>query len=89
MAQCLDYDEDEDSVCRVIKNVSGGDFYPLTNSFVAIENLYFTLTNEDLPKVTVEMTLRPSYKKGLSSSVVDANRMHIQTTISDRFIETY
>lgn len=86
--ECWDYDEDDHSICRVVKNIAWGDYYPLTNSFVAVEDLNFTLTNDKLPKVTIFMTLRPSYRKWLRPEVIDANRIQIQTTISERLIET-
>lgn len=87
-SDCLDYNEDDDTICRVIKNVGAGDYYPLTNSFVAVEKLSFVLTNEKLPKVSVFMTLRPAYKKWLKSEIIDANRIEIQTTVTERLIET-
>lgn len=84
----IDKVENDDTICRVIKNVGAGDYYPLTNSFVAVEKLSFVLTNEKLPKVSIFMTLRPAYKKWLKSEIIDANRIEIQTTVTERLIET-
>jgi hypothetical protein len=38
--------------------------------------------------VTLNMTARPSYNKWLSPIVIANSTMHIQTTISERLIET-
>lgn len=88
ISDCLDYIEDDESVCRVIKNKWAWDYFPLTNSFIAVEKLDFTLTNEELPKVTVMMTVRPAFLKGVQPDVVEANRMSVQTTVSERLIQT-
>jgi hypothetical protein len=76
-----------DSLCRVLKN-EWWVVYPLTNSFVHFENISFIVTNTDVPKVNINITARPTYNKGLSPNIIDNNTMHIQTTISERLIET-
>lgn len=75
------------SLCRVLKK-EGAGFYPLTNSFVNIENISFALTNADVPRVIVNITARPAYNKGLSPIIVQNSTLHVQTTISERLIET-
>lgn len=85
---CKDADEDDDKVCRVLKKIGAGDYFPLTNNRVAVENLEFRVSNETLPKVSIFMTVRSAYKKGLNSSLVQANTLQLQTTVSQRFIET-
>ena len=75
-------------LCRILKRDAWGSFYPLTNSFVSFENLSFVVTNSDVPRVTLNMTARPSYNKWLSPIVIANSTMHIQTTISERLIET-
>lgn len=80
--------DDIASLCRVIKKESWWSFYPLTNSFVHFESISFTVTNSDVPMVVVNITARPSYNKWLSSVIVANNTMNIQTTISERLIET-
>jgi len=59
---CSDYDEDKDSICRLVKNEVGFDAIPLTNNLVAFESLEFVLKNEDVPRVTIKATVRPSYR---------------------------
>ena len=87
MSSCSDFEENEESICRVIKNEWGGNYFPLTNSFIAIEELSFTITNEKVPKVTIQMTVRPSYAKWLHSEVIENSRLYIQTTVSERLID--
>jgi hypothetical protein len=76
------------SLCRILKKDASGSFYPLTNSFVSFENISFALINPEVPRVIVNITARPAYNKGLAPVIVTNNTMHIQTTISERLIET-
>lgn len=80
--------ENENNICRVIKKVGIGEYYPLSNSFVAFELLDFTVSNNLIPKVTVQMILRPWYQKWLRSEIIQNNTFNIQTTLSERLIET-
>lgn len=81
---------DIDSLCRILKkDVWTSAFYPLTNSFVHFENISFVVTNTDIPKVNINITARPVYNKGLSPAIITNNTMHIQTSISQRLIETH
>lgn len=84
LADCSDLQ----SLCRILKKDVSGGFYPLTNSFVSFENISFIITNSDVPRVIINMTARPAYNKGLLPTIVKNNTMHIQTTISERLIET-
>jgi len=79
--------ENEDNICRVIK-LEGSERYPLTNSFVAIEALNFYVTNDIQPKVTVSLTLRPAIRKGIATNLVKNSTVQIQTTLSERLINT-
>lgn len=84
-ADCWDLDDS----CRILKKEASGDYYPLTNSFLAFEKLSFIVNNTDVPKVTIQFIVRPAYKKWLSPDILRNNTMHIQTTISERLIKTY
>lgn len=89
ITHCQDFIEDADTVCRILKrDTSSGVYYPLTNSFVTFENISFVVTNTDVPKVSIHLTARPAYNKWLAPIIVENNTMHIQTTISERLIET-
>lgn len=89
VSQCSDFTENDESLCRILKSEGvSGTYYPLTNNLIAVESLKFTVSNETLPKLMIHMQLRPAYRKWLQSSIIDSNRMSIQTTVSQRFIKT-
>lgn len=79
--------ENDENICRVIK-LEGWERYPLTNSFVAIEKLNFYITNDIQPKVTVSLTLRPAIRKWVAPDLVRLSTVQVQTTLSERLIET-
>lgn len=85
---CQDYDEDIDSICRLVKNEIGSDPIPLTNNLVAFESLEFIVENPDVPRITMRATLRPSYRSGVSPQIVENNILYIQSTLSERTIIT-
>lgn len=81
--------QDINSQCHIIKrDTPSEDYYPLTNSFSHFEDISFVITNTDIPKLSLHMSLRASVNKGLSSQVVTNSLTHIQTTISERLITT-
>ncbi len=77
-----------DDICYILKKETGWDFYPLSNSFVAFQEIQFTLSNDILPKLTISIKTRPAYKKGLASDLLENNSISIQTTLSERLIQT-
>ncbi len=86
---CIDnYAETSDSICRILKKTASGDFIPLTNSLVAFEKLEFSLHNTDIPRVTITLTIRPAYGRGVTPQFVKMSKMYIQTTLSERAIVT-
>lgn len=82
------YCSNPDNVCYIIKKEAAGGFYPLTNSFVTFEDIRFTLSNTELPKLTIHLTARPSIRKWLSLDLIQGTRIFIQTSLSERLIET-
>ena len=75
--------------CRILKRSSEfDDYFPLTNSFIAFEDIQFIVTNTDMPKVTLILKIRPSTEKGLSIDIIENNTHIIQTTVSERLIKT-
>lgn len=87
----LSYCADLKNTCHILKKDFGGNFYPLTNSFVSFTDIQFIVSNEDkteIPKVTVRMILRPAARKWLAANLLDLNTIEIQTTLSERLIET-
>jgi len=75
--------------CHIIKRDSPSeDYYPLSNSFTHFENINFEITNEEIPKVFIHMSVRPSAQKWLASEIVQNGITHVQTSISERLITT-
>lgn len=79
---------DINSECRILKRELEGDYFPLTNSFIHFEFVEFTLSNEKLPKLSINFTVRPSFKKWIPLQMVRNNTLQIQTTVSERLIKT-
>ena len=66
--------------CSILKNNK-----PLTNSWVHIRSLEFKVDNlNDLSKVTILMSVQPSTKKWIKSSLIENNIVDFQTTIVER-----
>ncbi len=81
------------SYCKDIKKEScflvrkkGSEVEPLINSHIAFENLNFDISwnGKDIPKVTMNFTIRPAIKKWLSSKKVKKAKIIMQTTFSER-----
>lgn len=86
ISECQDILNDN---CHIIKRDSpSDDYYPLSNSFTHFENISFEITNQEIPKVSIHMTVRPSSKKWLAIEIVENWITHIQTTLSQRLITT-
>lgn len=88
-SKCSDEVEDTESVCRLILRDENGDMYPLTQSNVAIDSMTFWVHNLDLPKLSLQYTIRPRYRAGIPSELSTQMQTHIQTTFSKRLIHTY
>ena len=77
--------------CHIIKSDGWGPYYPLTNSFVTFTDVKFIVTNTDatdIPRVTISMVVRPAIRKWLAPNLLKLNEVVIQTSISERLIET-
>lgn len=78
-----------ENVCYVIKKDSiWWDWYPLTNSFLSFQSLDFMLSNPILPKLQLKLEARPAAGKWLTPEVIEKNVIRVQTTLSERLIET-
>ncbi len=69
--------------CVIYKLWSG----PITNSYVSIKELQFSVSNESIPKVTINMIVQPAIWKWIKSKLIKNNELIFQTTITDRVIE--
>ncbi len=57
---------------------------PLTNSYVSIKDLKFYLSDDAVPKVTINIVLQSSAKKWVKSNMIKESSIIFQTTISER-----
>ena len=57
---------------------------PLTNSFVSIKDLDFYLSKDYIPKLTMNIVLQPSVRKGVKVELIEESKLIFQTTISER-----
>ena len=48
----------------------------------------FILLNPDLPKLSLVLEARPAIGKGLTPEVIEKNVIRVQTTLTERLIET-
>jgi hypothetical protein len=69
--------------CFLVKNES-----KLTNSWIAFEDLDFTVLWNDTKKLVINFTVRPATKKWISSNMIKRSKVIFQTTISERFVKT-
>jgi len=60
----------------------------LTNSWVAIEDLKFTILWDKVKRVVINFIMRPSTKKGINSNLITNSKIVFETTLSERFIKT-
>jgi len=87
------YFDDIDAKCKELKNncfLVKDDWTPsrLTNSWVAFEDLNFTIMWDDIKKLVINFTMRPSTKKWIPSNLIKNSKVIFQTTISERFVKT-
>jgi type II secretory pathway pseudopilin PulG len=76
------------STINTFCSVTMKGWYPLTNSSVAVRDLQFYITSEDLSKVMVRIALAPAAKKWVKTSLIESNIMYIETTLSERIIKS-
>lgn len=77
-----------EDVCHIVRKQNGWNYTPMTNSFMAVQDLEFIISNQDIPKLTIVAYVRPAIKKWMSSDIIQQNTLSIQTTISQRLINT-
>ncbi|MDD3793758.1 MAG: prepilin-type N-terminal cleavage/methylation domain-containing protein [Candidatus Gracilibacteria bacterium] len=80
----LTYCQQIDSQCYIVKKSPGLDPSPLTNSLVTIKSLDFKVSKSFVPKVTMNIVLQPTIKAGVRPSLIEQNKLILETTISNR-----
>lgn len=78
----------EEKPCYILKDV-GGFQTPLSNSWVQIKNMNFFVTNNGMKKVIFTLNIEPSKYKWVRSSLIEQNKIALQTTLSERIYHDY
>lgn len=85
-----DYDDKcwgVDQNCALIKELADGTKVPLTNSWVSFKNLHFYVSEEDIPKVTINFDLNIADGKGIKYWLIESSNIKIQTTIAEKLLD--
>lgn len=80
----LTYCQQIDSQCYIVKKSPWLDPSPLTNSLVTIKSLDFKVSKSFVPKVTMNIVLQPTIKAWVRPSLIEQNKLILETTISNR-----
>lgn len=75
--------EEIDKSCTVVVDYGDGP-KPIMNSWVDVKSLEFLISGKEVQKVTIIMTLQPAIWKWIKPKLIENNRFHFQTTISER-----
>lgn len=74
--------------CFLVKEFLDWTKSKLTNSWVAFEDLNFIIMGNDMKKIVINFTMRPSSKKWVPTNLIKNSKVIFQTTISERFVKT-
>lgn len=74
-----DFCKDKTNQCFILKNGK-----PLTNNLVRVTDLKFFVTNKDIRKVTMILTLKPLIESWVKSWMMDSTKLTTQITLSER-----
>lgn len=76
------------SECSLVKKDSDWEVWMVSNSQVYFRDLIFTISQENIKKVTINFTMQPSAKKWVKPDLIKNSEMIFQTTLSERLIKT-
>jgi hypothetical protein len=68
--------------CFILKN-----WQILSNSFVTIYNLEFTIINEHIPKIQINILIKPTLWKWVNTNLIKNSELNLQTTLSEEYIK--
>jgi len=68
--------------CFILKN-----WQILSNSFVTIYNLEFTIIKEHIPKIQINMLIKPTLWKWVNTNLIKDSELNLQTTLSEEYIK--
>lgn len=72
--------------CFLVKEISW-EKNILSNSWVQFVDLNFLLSSEDMKKVIISFSLKPSIKKWIKSDLIENTILNFQTTITTRLYQ--
>jgi len=73
---------DVNTNCYLLRNRT-----PLTNSFVSIQDVNFSVLGDlDLPRLSISITLHPSFQKWVKANLIKNSTITLQTTLSESFL---
>lgn len=76
----------KDKNCSLVKNTPT-DIVPLSNSWVSFKNVYFHVSQDYIPKVTMNFDMHIAYGKGIKTALVESSSINIQSTISEKLLD--
>ncbi len=68
--------------CYLLKN---GEM--LSNSFVTIQNLEFSIFKEHIPKVQINLLMKSMWWKWVNSNLIKNTELNLQTTLGEQYIK--
>lgn len=68
--------------CFILKN-----WQILSNSFVTINYLEFSIVNEHTPKLQINMLIKPMFWKWINSNLIKNTELNLQTTLSEAYFK--
>lgn len=85
MTTCKDPKSTVNNPCRIVKKLDGS-IAPISNNRVNIQELRFSIHNKEVPRLTLQIRMHPSYGNGIRSEDVQNTQIFIQTSLSERII---
>jgi len=73
--------------CFLVKDDWGKS--KLTNSWVAIEKIEYTILWNSNKRIVINLIMRPSSRKWVPINLIKNSKIIFQTTISERFVRTF
>ena len=70
------------NICTLVKDGQ----YPLTNKNIVFKKVMFTVSNEVMPKVTMNFTITPAPRRWVASNSIDKDVFYFQTTVTQSLI---
>ncbi len=68
--------------CFILKNLE-----MLSNSFVTIQNLEFSIFKDHIPKVQINLLIKPIWWKWINSNLIKNTELNLQTTLGEQYIK--